>query len=92
MTSPAESPSVAMTSAIRPSESEARRSRLCSPPAGAELPRPAREALAAGIHRLIVDLFRPGARDPQGIHRAVWGDDCGEDYDIGKFREMVREA
>jgi Protein of unknown function (DUF4058) len=42
--------------------------------------RKAHEALAAGIHLLLVDLFPPGPRDPQGIHRAVWGDDCGEDY------------
>jgi hypothetical protein len=42
--------------------------------------RKAREALAAGIHLLLVDLFPPSVRDPQGIHRAVWGDDCGEDY------------
>src|SRR5947209_12375567 len=42
--------------------------------------RKAPEALAAGIHLLLVDLFPPSARDPQGIHRAVWGEDCGEDY------------
>ncbi len=34
-----------------------------------------REALAAGLHLLIVDLFLLGARDPQGIHQVVWGDD-----------------
>jgi Protein of unknown function (DUF4058) len=42
--------------------------------------RKAGEALAAGIHLLLVDLFPPGPRDPQGIHRAVWGEDCGDDY------------
>src|SRR5206468_11329235 len=42
----------------------------------------AREALAAGIHLLLVDLFPPSSRDPQGIHRAVWGEDCGEDYGL----------
>jgi hypothetical protein len=42
--------------------------------------RKAREALAAGVHLLLVDLFPPSSRDPQGIHRAVWGEDCGEDY------------
>ncbi len=42
--------------------------------------RKAQEALAAGIHLLLVDLFPPGPRDPRGIHRAVWGDDCGADY------------
>jgi len=29
---------------------------------------------------LLIDLFPPSPRDPQGIHRAVWGDDCGPDY------------
>ena len=42
--------------------------------------RKAREALAADIHLLIVDLFPPGPRDPQGLHREIWGDDCGADY------------
>src|SRR5207253_4154327 len=42
--------------------------------------RKAHEALAAGIHLLIADLFPPSSRDPQGIHRAVWGEDCGEDF------------
>lgn len=32
------------------------------------------ELLAAGIHLLIVDLFPPSVRDPEGIHRAIWGD------------------
>ncbi len=44
--------------------------------------RKAHEALAAGIHLLLVDLFPPGPRDPQGIHRAVWGDDCDADYTL----------
>ena len=42
--------------------------------------RKAHEALAAGVHLLLVDLFPPGPRDPRGIHGAVWGDDCGPDY------------
>lgn len=40
----------------------------------------AQEVLAAGIHLLLVDLFPPSVRDPQGIHRAVWGEDCGSEY------------
>jgi hypothetical protein len=28
--------------------------------------------LRAGIHLLVVDLFPPNARNPQGIHKAVW--------------------
>jgi len=37
------------------------------------------EVLWAGIHLLIVDLFPPGPRDPEGIHRAIWDefDDSG---------------
>jgi hypothetical protein len=42
----------------------------------------AREALAAGIHLLLIDLFPPSVRDPQGIHRAIWADDCGPDYSL----------
>jgi hypothetical protein len=37
------------------------------------------EILKAGIHLLIVDLFPPGPRDPQGIHRAIWGDGAEDD-------------
>jgi hypothetical protein len=37
------------------------------------------QALLAGIDLLIVDLFPPTARDPDGIHRAIWpGDDDGD--------------
>ncbi len=33
------------------------------------------QTLIAGIHLLIVNLFPPTSRDPQGIHRAIWGED-----------------
>ena len=32
------------------------------------------EFLEAGIHLLILDLFPPGPRDPQGIHAAIWSE------------------
>lgn len=51
--------------------------------------RKAREALASGIHLLIVDLFPPSARDPQGIHRAVWDEDCGEDYALPEDKPLT---
>ena len=51
--------------------------------------RKAHEVLAAGIHLLLVDLFPPSARDPQGIHRAVWGDDCGEDYSLPQDKPLT---
>src|SRR6266550_3985900 len=34
--------------------------------------RKAVEFLQAGVHLLIVDLFPPSRRDPQGIHKATW--------------------
>jgi hypothetical protein len=34
--------------------------------------RKAVEFLHAGIHLLIVDLFPPNPRNPQGIHKAIW--------------------
>jgi len=30
------------------------------------------ELLQAGIHLLVVDLFPPSRRDPQGIHKVIW--------------------
>jgi hypothetical protein len=32
------------------------------------------EFIEAGIHLLILDLFPPGPRDPQGIHAAIWAE------------------
>jgi len=32
----------------------------------------AAEALRAGVHVLVVDLFPPGRSDPQGMHGAIW--------------------
>jgi hypothetical protein len=32
----------------------------------------AQEALYRGYHLLIIDLFPPGPRDPNGIHAAIW--------------------
>src|SRR5207302_2112758 len=34
--------------------------------------RKAIELLEAGVHLLVVDLFPPGRRDPQGIHKVIW--------------------
>src|SRR5437764_3248754 len=30
------------------------------------------EFLRQGVHVLVVDLFPPSVRDPQGIHKAIW--------------------
>lgn len=38
----------------------------------------AAEFLRNGIHLLIVDLFPPSERDPQGIHKAIWDEIASE--------------
>ena len=40
----------------------------------------ASQLILAGIHLLIVDLYPPNPRAPQGIHRAIWGE--GRDGDF----------
>jgi hypothetical protein len=32
------------------------------------------ELLEAGIHLLVLDLFPPSARDPEGIHASIWSE------------------
>jgi hypothetical protein len=44
--------------------------------------RKAVEFLDAGIHLLIVDLFPPSRRDPQGIHKAIWDRVKDEDFEL----------
>jgi hypothetical protein len=39
------------------------------------------ELVRQGIHLLVVDLFPPGKRDPQGIHKAIWDEFLEEDYE-----------
>lgn len=38
----------------------------------------AEELLRRGINLLVIDLFPPSSRDPQGIHKAIW-DEIGEE-------------
>ena len=47
--------------------------------------------LREGIHVLIVDLFAPTPRDPQGIHKAIWDEIEEEDFQFppGKDRILV---
>ena len=30
------------------------------------------ELLRSGVHLMVIDLFPPGPRDPQGVHRVIW--------------------
>ena len=42
----------------------------------------AQEALYRGYHLLIVDLFPPGPRDPNGIHAAIWSGLSDEPFEL----------
>ena len=39
----------------------------------------AAELLERGIHLLILDLFPPGRRDPQGLHAEIWEEVAGQE-------------
>jgi Protein of unknown function (DUF4058) len=39
------------------------------------------EFLRQGIHLLVIDLFPPTPRDPQGIHKAIWDEILEEPFD-----------
>jgi hypothetical protein len=48
--------------------------------------------LARGIHVLVIDLFPPSKRDPQGIHKAIW-DECGEeDFELPAGQPLTLAA
>jgi hypothetical protein len=38
--------------------------------------RKTRDLLSAGVHLVLIDLFPPTSRDPEGIHPVVWGEDA----------------
>jgi Protein of unknown function (DUF4058) len=49
-------------------------------------------ALRAGIHLLIVDLFPPGPRDPQGIHKAIWDELIENDFMLPEDKPLTLAA
>lgn len=52
----------------------------------------AAELLRGGIHMLIVDLFPPGPRDPQGIHKAIWDEFLDTDFTLPPDRTLTLAA
>lgn len=52
----------------------------------------AEELLRAGIHLLIVDLFPPSARDPQGIHKAIWDEFNDNNFTLPADRQLTLAA
>src|SRR5438874_10818320 len=39
------------------------------------------ELILKGVHLLVIDLFPPSKRDPQGIHKAIWDEFVEEDVE-----------
>src|SRR5438270_9403677 len=48
--------------------------------------------LRAGIHLLIVDLFPPGPRDPQGIHKTIWDEIMDNDFALPPDKPLTLAA
>ncbi len=40
------------------------------------------ELIRQGVHLLVIDVFPPGKRDPQGIHKAIWDELHEEDFEL----------
>jgi hypothetical protein len=54
--------------------------------------RKAVEFLHAGVHLLIVDLFPPGRRDPQGIHKVIWDRLHDEPFQLPQEKPLTAAA
>ena len=52
----------------------------------------AREMLRGGIHLLFVDLFPPGPRDPQGLHKIIWDEFIDNDFELPAARRLTLAA
>jgi hypothetical protein len=52
----------------------------------------AAELVERGIHLLILDLFPPGKRDPQGIHGEIWEEIAGQEYVLPTDKPLTLAA
>ena len=48
--------------------------------------------IAQGVHLLVIDLFPPTKRDPQGIHKAIWDEFTEEDFTLPADQPLVVAA
>jgi hypothetical protein len=56
------------------------------------LARTAAELLHAGVHLLVVDLFPPSKRDPQGIHKVIWDRIRDEPFELPSDKPLTLAA
>jgi hypothetical protein len=52
----------------------------------------AADFLDSGIHLLLIDLFPPGRRDPDGIHNEIWQEIAGEEQAAPRDRPLTLAA
>jgi hypothetical protein len=45
--------------------------------------------LRSGIHLVIVDLFPPSVRDPQGVHKAIWDELIDNDFTLPSDKTLT---
>jgi hypothetical protein len=50
------------------------------------------ELIVQGIHLLVIDLFPPSKRDPQGIHKAIWDEFEEADFEMPVDKPLTLAA
>jgi len=48
--------------------------------------------IAQGVHLLVIDLFPPSKRDPQGIHKAIWDEYVEEYFELPADQRLTLAA
>src|SRR5262249_52574373 len=48
--------------------------------------------LKHGVHLLVVDLFPPSVRDPQGIHKAIWDEIEDQPFELPPEKSLTLGA
>lgn len=51
--------------------------------------RKAADLIRQGIHLLVVDLFPPSERDPQGIHKAIWDEIVDNPFELPPDKQLT---
>jgi hypothetical protein len=50
------------------------------------------DLIMQGVHLLVIDLFPPSKRDPQGIHKAIWDQFVEEDFELPTDKPLTLAA
>ncbi len=50
------------------------------------------DLIRQNIHLLVIDLFPPSKRDPQGIHKAIWDEFAEEDFELPPDKPLTLAA